>query len=161
MQYKDITNQYKNKKKYQIRKQKYYISENGTIYYLDGKHIILNPTEREIEVAKILGNAIGGIVKIMPSVNKPFGIKTSDYNINGEKFDLKQIKGGGKYVIQGNIKGKKEQSNNFIIDISEAKIDIEEAQRQIENIYDSSHYLWLNKILLLQDKCIVKAYKRI
>ncbi len=77
------------------------------------------------------------------------------------KFDLKQITGGGKYTIQGNLKGKEKQSNNFVIDISNAKFNIQEAERQIENIYNSKHYLWLNKILLVQNSKIIKAYKRI
>lgn len=118
-----------------------------------------NQHGRELEVAKLLGQAIGGQVNIIPKVNKPFGIKTPDYIINDEKFDLKEITGGGKYTIQGNIKGKQKQSDNFIIDISKAKFDTKEAHRQIENIYNSKHYMWLNKILLIQGKSIIKAYK--
>ena len=161
MKYQDITNQYTTKKKYQLKKQKYFISEDGNRYSVDGKHVLLEPTQRELEVAKLLGEAIGGKVNIIPRINKPEGIKTPDYIINGEKFDLKQITGGGKYTIQGNLKGKEKQSNNFAIDISNAKFDIKETQRQIENIYNSKHYLWLNKIVLIKDDKIIKAYKRI
>lgn len=161
MQYQDITDQYTTKKKFQLKKQKYFVGTDGTRYNVDGKHVILKPTEREIMVAKILGEAIGGRVNIIPRINKPFGIKTPDYIINDEKFDLKEITGGGKYTIQGNIKGKEKQSNNFIVDISNAKMDIKEAYRQIENIYNSKHYLWLNKIVLVKDDKIVKVYKRV
>ena len=87
MDYKDVTNQYATEKKYQIKKQKYFINNDGIKYIVDGKNIILEPTEREIEVAKILGKAIGGRVNIIPRINKTFGIKTPDYIINGEKFD--------------------------------------------------------------------------
>lgn len=160
MKYKDITNQYDNKRHYQLRKQKYYIDNNGTEYRVDGKYVILKPTQKEIEVAKLLGKTIGGNVNVIPRVNKPLGIKTPDYIINGEKFDLKEITGGGKYTIQGNIKGKEKQSNNFVIDVTNAKFDIKEAERQIQNIYTSKHYLWLNKILLIQNNNIVKIYKR-
>lgn len=161
MKYKEITEQYLTEKKYQLKKQKYFITDDGIKYNVDGKHIILKPSQREIEVAEILGKAIGGKVIFIPRINKPFGIKTPDYIINGEKFDLKQITGGGKYTIQGNLKGKEKQSNNFVIDISNAKFNIQEAERQIENIYNSKHYLWLNKILLVQNSKIIKAYKRI
>ena len=145
---------------YTIKKQKYYINEAGIRYNVDGKYVILKPTTREIEVAKLLGESIGGIVNIIPRINKPMGIKTPDYIINGEKFDLKQIIGGGKYTIQGNLKGKEKQSHNFIIDISNAKLDINEAKKQIEKIYNSKHYFWLNKILLIQGNNILKVYKR-
>lgn len=161
MKYKDITSLYETKKKYKLKKEKYFIDDDGTVYAVDGKYISLKPTQREIEVAEILGRAIGGNVKIIPKVNKPFGKKTPDYNINGEKFDLKEITGGGKYAIQGNIKGKEKQAHNFVIDISSAKFDMNEAERQIQNIYNSKHYLWLNKIILIQDNNIIKAFKRV
>ncbi len=160
MNYNDITNQYITKKRHQISKQKSFIDDAGNEYRVDGKHVILQPTQREIEIASLLGEAIGGKVNIIPKVNQPFGIKTPDYIINGEKFDLKQITGGGKYTIQGNLKGKEKQSINFVIDISNAKFDVKEAHRQIENIYNSKHYLWLNKIILVQENNIVKAYGR-
>lgn len=161
MQYIDITNQYNHKKKYQVIKQKYFIDDNGNKYNVDGKYVVLKPIQKEIEVAKLLGKCIGGKVNIIPKINQPFGIKTPDYIINDEKFDLKEIIGGGKYTIQGNLKCKEKQSNNFVIDISNAKFDIKEAKRQIENIYNSKHYLWLNKIVLIKNNCILKVYKRI
>ena len=113
MNYVDISNQYTTEKKYYLKKQKYFIDEVGNKYIVDGKYIILKPTERELQVAKLLGKAIGGNVSVIPRINRPFGIKTPDYIINGEKFDLKEITGGGKYTIQGNIKGKEKQANNF------------------------------------------------
>lgn len=161
MQYIDITSKYNNKNKYKIKKQKYFIDSNGIKYNVDGRYVILKPTKREIKVAKLLGKSIGGKVNIIPRVNQPFGVKTPDYIINDEKFDLKEIIGGGKYTIQGNLKGKEKQSNNFVIDISNAKFDIKEAQRQIENIYNSKHYLWLNEIVLIKNNSILKAYRRI
>lgn len=160
MKYQDITEQYTSKKKYQIKKQKYFIDDDGTKYDVDGKHVIFKPTQREIEVAELLGQAIGGKINIIPRINKPCGIKTPDYIINNERFDLKEITGSGKYAIQGNLKGKEKQSDNFVIDISNAKFDIKEAERQIENIYNSKHYLWLNKIILINRNSIIKAYKR-
>lgn len=159
--YKDITNEYRIGKKFRIKKQKNFIDDNGNIYIVDGKYVILRPTQREIEVAKLLGETIGGKVNIIPRINQPFGIKTPDFIINNEKFDLKEINGGGKYTIQGNLKGKEKQANNFVIDISNAKFNVNEAHRQIESIYNSKHYLWLNKILLIKENTILKAYKRI
>ena len=51
----------------------------------------MKPSEREIEVAKILGKAYGGQANIIPRINNPAGIKTPDYIINNEKFDLSKI----------------------------------------------------------------------
>lgn len=145
--------------KYQLRKQKYFIND-GTRYNVDGRHIILKPTEREIEVAKLLGKTLGGNVNIIPRINEPPNIKTPDYVINNEKFDLKQITGGGKYVIEGNLRKKKKQSDNFVIDITNAKITFKEMERQIGSIYISKRFLWIDKIFIVKDNSIVKIYKR-
>lgn len=158
--YNDITNQFDFSKKYEIKGKQYYKAEDGTKYNVDGKHVILNPTEREKEVAEILGKVYGGQVNIIPRVNEPANIKTPDYIINNERFDLKEITGSGKYVIEGNIRKKKNQANNFIIDITNTKMDIKEIERQIESIYISKRYLWVDKIFVVKENSIIKAYKR-
>ncbi len=88
MQYVDITNQYKEQRQYQIKKQKYFISDDGIEYKVDGKYVILKPTQREIEVARLLGERIGGKVNVIPRISKPTGIKTPDYIINSEKESI-------------------------------------------------------------------------
>lgn len=46
MKYQDITDQYTTKKNYKIKKQKYFISDNGIKYNVDGKHVVLEPTRK-------------------------------------------------------------------------------------------------------------------
>lgn len=48
--------------------------------------------------------AVGGNINIVPRINNPPNIKTPDYVINNEKFDLKQITGEGKYVYRRKFK---------------------------------------------------------
>lgn len=160
IKYKDVTSSFIKTQKYKVKEQQYYQDNNGVKYEVDGKNVILEPTTREKEVANLLGKIYGGQVNIIPRVNEPSSIKTPDYIANNEKFDLKQITGGGKWTIEGNLKGKKEQSNNFIIDITNAKLNIEEAQKQIQVIYNSKHYNWVDKILLIKNNEIIKVYKR-
>lgn len=161
-QYIDITEEIikKDKQDFKLIEQQYYIDENGNRYNVDGKYILLEPTEREKEVANMLGELYGGNIKIIPRINEPKGIKTPDYIVKNKRYDLKQIKGNGKYVIQGNLKGKQKQADNFIIDITKSEINIEEAVKQIENIYSSKHFLWLDRIVLLKNKEFLKIYKR-
>ena len=147
-------------KKYNLTEQQYYDDKNGTRYHVDGKYVLLEPTAREKEVANMLGEYYGGQVAIIPRVNKPANIKTPDYIINGERFDLKQITGSGKYVIEGDIKKKKEQANNFVIDITKSKIEMEEVERQVKSIYASKRYLWVDKIIIVKENKILKIYKR-
>lgn len=162
LQYEDITDMVlsKNKKEYKVEEQQYFIDDNGNKYVVDGKYVLLEPTQREKDVANMLGEIYGEKVKIIPKVNKPLNIKTPDYMINDQKFDLKQITGKGKYSIEGNLKGKKEQAHNFIIDITNAKLDQEEAERQIQSIYDSKRYSWIDSIMLIKDEEFLKIYKR-
>lgn len=160
--YLDITEKTLNNgnQKYKLKEQQYYVDETGNRYNVDGKYVILKPTEREKEVANMLGNLYGGKIKIIPRINEPKNIKTPDYIIKNKKYDLKQVNGNGKYVIQGNLKGKQKQADNFVIDITKSKMSTDEAIKQIKNIYNSKHFLWLDRIILLKDKEFLKIYKR-
>lgn len=160
--YIDITEETlsKGKQKYKLTEQQYYIDEDGNRYNVDNKYVILKPTEREKEVANMLGELYGGKIKIIPRVNEPKNIKTPDYIVKNRRYDLKQISGNGKYVIQGNLKGKQKQADNFVIDITKSEMSTDEAIRQIENIYNSKHFLWLDRIILLKDKEFLKIFKR-
>ena len=158
--YKDITSNFVKAKKYKVKEQQYYEDEEGNKYKVDGKNVVLEPTKREKEVANILGKMYGGQVRIIPRVNEPPNIKTPDYIVNNEKFDLKEITGSGKYAIEGNLRKKKKQANNFIIDLTNSKIDFKEAERQIESIYRSKRYLWVDKIVIIKENTIIKIYQR-
>lgn len=158
--YKDITSDFVKAKKYKVKEQQYYKDEKSNKYKVDGKNVVLEPTEREKEVANILGKMYGGQVKIIPRVNEPPKIKTPDYIVNNERFDLKEITGKGEYVIEGNLRKKKKQSNNFIIDLTNSKIDSKETERQIESIYRSKRYLWVDKIVTIKENTIIKIYQR-
>lgn len=73
MTYSDITREtlVKGKQKYRIIKQQYFIDENRNKYDVDGKYVVLSPTKREVEVANMLGEIYGGIIKIIPVVKYP------------------------------------------------------------------------------------------
>lgn len=161
LKYLDITDKLKNQKNYyKIVEQQFFVDNNGNKYRVDGKRVVLRPNMREKEVAEILGEIYGGKVRMIPRVSYPLGIKTPDYMIREEKFDLKEITGGGKYVIEGNLRKKQKQSNNFIIDITNAKLDVNEAEKQIVSIYNSKRYRWIDKILVIKEKELIRAYQR-
>lgn len=160
MEYIDVTEIYSDKKYYRIKKQKYYIDEFGNKYNVDGKHVILKPTKREIEVAKILGRIYGGKVRLIPVVLKPKGIKTPDYLVNNEKFDLKEPKGGAKTTIYDLFKHKSKQADNFIIDIYKSKLNRESSIRQAQNIFYSKHRKWIKTIILMDNNIILKILIR-
>ena len=160
--YIDITNKIlsRGKQDYIVKEQKYFIDEEGNKFNVDNKYVILAPTQREKEVASMLGEIYGGKVRIIPRINEPKNIKTPDYMIRNKKYDLKQINGNGKYVIQGNLKGKQKQADNFVIDITNSKLNNEDAIKQIQNIYNSKHYLWIDRIILIKNKEFLIIYRR-
>lgn len=162
MHYQDITDKVLSKfgKKYNIMKQQYFIDENGNKYDVDGKNVKFKHTEREKEVANLLGNLYGGNVNLIPVVLEPKGIKTPDYIIDGNRFDLKEIEGTGKNTIYDVLSGKSKQSDNFIIDISKTKMEEGEAIRQIERLYGSKHRKWVNGMILIKRDKILKIYIR-
>lgn len=145
---------------YEIEEQKYFVDNNGNKYNVDGKKVILEPTDKEKEVANLLGEIYGGKVRIIPRINEPAGIKTPDYMIENRKYDLKEIYGNSKNTLYNAIAKKKEQSDNFIFDISNTKMNIIEAINQIQGIYKSKHKDWVNEIILIKNNQILKMYKR-
>ncbi len=160
LNYIDITDRYNTDNSYQIKKQKYFIDDNGTRYTVDGKHVKLEPSEREIEVANLMGLIFGGKVNIIPRISYPQGIKTPDYIINNERFDLKTLKENNKNTIYNALHKQKLQADNFIIDISINGMTQVEAENQIKNIYKSRHTEWIKRIILIKDDKILKIFIR-
>lgn len=127
---------------------------------MDGKHIILHPTNQERKVATILREKYGKIVGFVPQIVFPQGIQTPDYLIDGDRFDLKSPTGRGKNVIYGLIAKKRKQANNFIIDISDCPLSVEEIEKQIESLYTSPRVGFLEKIVLMKNNEVLKVYGR-
>lgn len=160
--YIDITNKVlsENKKEYKVEEQQYFIDSKGNRYDVDCKHVIMQPSQREKEVANILGELYGERVMLIPRVNEPANIKTPDYIINNESYDLKEIKGNSKNTLYDALGKQRRQADNFIFDISQTEMNEIEAIEQIKNIYMSKNRKWVNRLILIKNKKILKVYKR-
>lgn len=148
------------KKEYELVEQQYFIDEKGTKYKIDGRNVKIKANKKERVVANLLGETYGGQVNLIPVVLNPKGVKTPDYIINGEKFDLKEIFGNGKNTLDTAISKKKEQSKNFIFDISNTEMQTIKAINQIQGIYKSNNRTWVKQIILIKDNKVLKIYKR-
>lgn len=134
---------------------------NGKEYIVDGINVVLDPDEDEIRIATLMKEVFGGKIYIRPRINNPTNIKSADYEINGEKFDLKTIEGNGKHTLYGAVKGKKEQAKNFILDITKSKLSVAEAINQIvDDIYMSDHTRFVKTIILIKDNKVIKVFER-
>ena len=73
---------------------------NGANYTVDGKHVILKPSDKERAVAAVLCGHYGKAVELVPQILYPQGIQTPEYLIDGKRFDLKCFKCFKKSIFQ-------------------------------------------------------------
>lgn len=109
---------------------------NGQKYQVDGKHVVLDYSQKEKEVGEWLSKTFGKHVKMAPRVNFPEKIPSPDYLVDGLKFDLKEITGSGKGVVDGNLRKAKQQSENIVFDVTRTKLSNYEILSQLEKVYD-------------------------
>lgn len=157
----DITDEWtksKGKKGVVVEKQDYIV--NGVLYKVDGKHVVLCPTVKEMEIADILKNKYGKNVELVPQVMFPQGIQTPDYLVDGERFDLKSPIGRGKNLLYGLIAKKRKQSHNFIIDVTDCPLKLEDLEKQAKDLYRSPRLGFLEKIVFIKDGKVEKVIFR-
>lgn len=160
--YIDITKVWKvkSKGKYKVIDKRYFKDSNKNIYKLDNKYVVLDYSKEEKEIAKWLAKKFCTNVYMLPRVNYPYNIQTPDYLFKNEYWDLKTINGSNLSTIDRAINGKSKQAENFIIDISNSKITNQIADICISKIYNSKYRKWVNKIMLINNKKIIKIYQR-
>ena len=122
--YIDVTKEWisnANPNSHEIKELDYWIINNKKIK-VDGKNILLDYSKSELECAKWLKTTFGGKIFMCPRVNIPEGIRTPDFIWNNEYWDLKEIKGTRKRLMDDISKNCRYQTNNLIIDISKSSI---------------------------------------
>lgn len=157
----DITNEWtktKGTKGTVTEKQEYIV--NDTAYKVDGKHVILRPTEQEREVAAILSEKYGKHIEFVPQIMVPQGVQTPDYLIDGERFDLKSPTGRSKDLFYNVVSKKRKQASNFIFDVTDCPLSEDEIRRQVETLYFSRHTRFIDTIVIMKNGEILKVYGR-
>lgn len=138
----------------------YEYTSNGTTYKVDGKHVLLDYSDKEKQVAQLLERELGGEISMVPRVLNPPGISTPDYMFRGEVYDLKELSGTSKNLVYNVISKKKRQASNFVLDISQCPLDEDEIYKQIDGIYWSRHTTFVDKIIFIKDGQIRKIFRR-
>lgn len=133
---------------------------NGEVYKVDGKRVLLDYDAHEKAVAKVIAKESGRNVQLVPRITFPQGIQTPDYLIDNEKWDLKTISTPGKNVLYNAVKKKKNQANNFIFDVTNCPLELEEINQQIYDLFRSTHLTFIDQIGVYEDGKIVRIYKR-
>ena len=133
---------------------------NGTTYKVDGKHVLLDYSDKEKQIAQLLKRELGGEIFMVPRVLDPPGISTPDYIFRGEAFDLKELSGTSKNLIYNVVSKKKRQAGNFILEITQCPLDESELYKQADDIYWSRHTAFVDKIIFIKDGQIRKIFRR-
>ena len=138
----------------------YEYEKNGITYSVDGHHVILKPSVREIHIANVLAVHYGKTVEVIPRVNYPQGIKTPDYKIDGATYDLKTILSNVEAAFYNSISKKKNQATNFILDVSANNFSENEILTRVLKVYTSTHTRFVEKIVIIKDDQVLKVYSR-
>lgn len=137
-----------------------YTDKDGNTYYVDGKKVIQDHSDKEYEIAKLLKAKLGGDISLVPRVLVPQNIKTPDYIYRGESLDLKEIKGNSKNALYNAIHKKKRQSKNFVFDVSESELTTEDFINQMESLYKRNATGFVDKTILVRDNEIVRILQK-
>lgn len=162
LKYKDVTSEWKvvDENKSKEVKDLSEWEHGGNKYTVDGKYVVLDYDKHEKEVAEIIAKKYGRDVLMVPRILNPTGIRTPDYKINQSLYDLKTPGGKGKNTIFDAIKGSKYQADNVIMCIDKTPLQIEEVERQIEEVYESKRTDFIDEVVVLKGSEIIKVYKR-
>ena len=66
---------------------------------------------------------------------RPISLKSPDFKINNEIWELKSPMGNSKNTIHNNIKGARKQSTNIVIDLRRCKMNKNKAFSRIRHAY--------------------------
>lgn len=129
-------------------------------YQVDGKKIKLNYSKHEKEVAENLAALYGKNIKMVPKITYPQNIQTPDYEIDGVGWDLKEIHGNGKNVLYNAIKKKRKQASHFIFEIKNNSLSDDELQKQVTDLFRSTHLAFVDEVAIYKDGKIKAIYGR-
>ena len=135
---------------------------NDKKYFVNSTNKIIHENN-EVHIAKVITETFGGTLEYLPNIAETDGIQCGDFFYKGEIWDLKEI---GKNAISKTravdnvLKVSKKQSSNFILDVTNCKLERENIIKQVEKIYSTKGREWINKIIILDHDKLLKAYKR-
>ena len=137
------------------------ITVKGKTYVVDGKKILQDHDKTEEKIADMIAKRTGKNVHLLPRIIEPKNVKCADYLIEGEKWDLKTPESKSKNIIYNSVHKKKEQANNFIINIEKNGMELNDAIMQVENnVFKSKHTAFVKKIMIVNEKDILKVIEK-
>lgn len=105
----------------------------------------------------------GGTLYLLPKINYPQKIKTSDYLFRNQKWDLKSLgEDAISYTraVDNIIKKSKNQTDNIILDITNTKISRDSIIKQVQKVFSTSGREWVKTIMIIDNYHLLKIYQR-
>lgn len=134
---------------------------NGVTYKVDGHNVVLDYSSHEKEIAELLEREFGGEIYMVPRVNSPQGISTPDYLFRGVGYDLKTLgESAGGNTLFNRVKKAKWQAQNFIIDVTNTKLDEDTILAQVKKVFHREDTKWVDEILIVQNGLRIQVFKR-
>ena len=138
-----------------------YTAPDGRVFKVDGKHVSFKYSQHEKEIAELLEKEVGGELFMVPKVDYPQNVRTPDYIFHGHRYDLKTLKpGAGKNTIYNRAKKSSDQTKRVIIDITQSGLDDKIVNDQIKKIFWSKETDFIDEIVIIKDKKIIKVVRR-
>lgn len=141
----------------------YYVDKKGNKYVVDGKNVVLDPSDDEIDTAKFIHRTLGGNIYINPKINKPEGVETCDFLWKNQLWDKKRI---GKEAtsltraVDNAIKKHKKQTDYIFLDITEATIPKDILIKQTQKMFSTKGREWVKGIIVIDNENILCIYIR-
>ncbi len=93
------------------------------------------------------------IIELIPKSEK-YGVHTADAHLDEITWELKCLKGSGKYVIANLIKKALRQSENIVVDLRRSKIPETKCIRELNKIFSERKKLKQLLVITKNEKVI-------
>lgn len=134
---------------------------NGITYKVDGHNVVLDYSPHEKEIAELIEREFGGEIYMVPRVNSPQGVSTPDYLFRGIGYDLKTLgESAGANTLFNRVKKAKWQAQNFIIDVTNTKLNEDTILAQVKKVFHREDTKWVDEILIVQNGSRILVFKR-
>lgn len=132
----------------------------GVTYKVDGKHVLLDHSKHEQQVAYALSDYLQKSIQLVPRVIYPAQIKSPDFIADGVKYELKTPTGNGKHTIYDAIKKGKKQANKFIISIDKTKLEMSAIESQVRIVFNSDRTKNVDEVIVMKNYKVIKHIKK-
>ena len=139
------------------------ITINGKTYNVGDNGVTLNINNRDndIKVAMALSETYGKEVVLLPEFNgNNRYMSMPDLMVDGKTLEIKNITGTGKNTIKHNISSAKSQSRDVLLNICNNEIDVNNAIKTAERLFNDKQCDFMNSCILMKDGKIVKILER-